>query len=115
MVPPYPKPDKREATHALDAESEAAATTCEICGRPPKLGGRALHRDHDHKTGRQRGLLCFTCNRFILGKYATAEKLYRAALYLWKYAATEPDYDAIARKYGQAAADEIRRHREEEA
>ena len=45
-----------------------------------------MHRDHDHRTGRKRGLLCFTCNRFILGKYATAEKLRSAADYLERYA-----------------------------
>ena len=61
-----------------------AVSHCEICGNPPKK--RALHRDHDHKTGRQRGLLCFTCNRFILGKYATAAKLRAAADYLDRYA-----------------------------
>jgi len=64
---------------------KSAATTCEICGRPPKPGGRALHRDHNHRTGAQRGLLCFTCNRFILGKYATEAKLRSAADYLRKY------------------------------
>jgi len=69
-----------------DPHGDSAATTCEICGRPPKPGGRALHRDHDHRTGRKRGLLCFTCNRFILGKYATAEKLRSAADYLERYA-----------------------------
>ena len=57
--------------------------TCEICGNPPKK--RALHRDHNHRTGKQRGLLCFTCNRFILGKYATAAKLRAAADYLDRY------------------------------
>ena len=53
---------------------------CAICGQPPK--SRRLHVDHDHKTGRVRGLLCFVCNRYILGKYATAWKLRRAADYL---------------------------------
>lgn len=63
-----------------------SGNVCEICGNPPKQ--RALHRDHDHKTGKQRGLLCFTCNRFILGKYATAAKLRAAADYLDRY---DPD------------------------
>ena len=58
----------------------AQGGVCAICGKPPKT--RRLHVDHDHQTGRVRGLLCFTCNRFVLGKYATAAKLRAAADYL---------------------------------
>ena len=53
---------------------------CAICGNPPRT--RRLHVDHDHKTGRIRGLLCFTCNHFTLGRYAQPWKLRRAADYL---------------------------------
>ena len=53
---------------------------CAICGARPKT--KRLQLDHDHKTKRLRGLLCFTCNRHILGKYATAKKLRAAADYL---------------------------------
>jgi hypothetical protein len=59
---------------------EAQGGVCAICGGKPKT--RRLHVDHDHKSGTVRGLLCFTCNRHVLGKYATPAKLRAAADYL---------------------------------
>lgn len=53
---------------------------CAICGKSP--GVRRLAVDHDHKTGRVRGLLCGSCNT-ALGKLGdTAEGLTRAIQYL---------------------------------
>ena len=52
---------------------------CALCGAAPKT--RALHVDHDHVSGRNRGLLCFRCNR-NLPTYATSEWLRRAADYI---------------------------------
>ncbi len=37
---------------------------CAICGRPPR-NDIALHVDHEHGTGRIRGLLCFRCNNAL--------------------------------------------------
>ena len=53
---------------------------CAICSRPP--AGRALHLDHDHVTKRPRGLLCFNCNRRVLGRQRDPALLRSAARYL---------------------------------
>ena len=40
---------------------------CKICGSEPPLVGKKKYLcvDHDHKTGKIRGLLCDKCNRGI--------------------------------------------------
>ena len=57
----------------------AQAGGCAICGNPPKT--KRLHVDHNHRTGRVRGLLCFRCNRG-LPTYATSDWLERARVYV---------------------------------
>lgn len=54
---------------------------CCICLRPRSEKDRRLHRDHDHKSGRPRGLLCHRCNR-SLPHWVTPEWLRAAAEYL---------------------------------
>lgn len=53
---------------------------CGICGREPSAK-RRLDRDHDHKTGEPRGLLCHRDNR-LLASWVTPELLRTAARYL---------------------------------
>ena len=36
---------------------------CEICGKP--IQGRQQHLDHDHQTGKFRGVLCARCNLLV--------------------------------------------------
>lgn len=51
------------------ALAERQRWLCAICGKPATKGrGKKLHIDHDHKTGRIRGLLCGPCN-ISLGRF----------------------------------------------
>jgi hypothetical protein len=82
--PPRKRPDHMKA---LDLPYEHyieinGGEHCGICGQPPKPGKR-LHRDHDHKTGLGRGLLCFQCNRMLGNKQARWLRL--AAYYLERH------------------------------
>jgi hypothetical protein len=67
-----------EAEYLLIFEEQNGV--CAICKKPPKEN-RRLAVDHDHGTGAVRGLLCFLCNKIILGA-RTAEQLISAAAYV---------------------------------
>ena len=60
--------------------------TCAICKLPMKLYGSFkkvyLHVDHDHKTGKVRGLLCNCCNMGIGNLKDDINLLYNAIEYL---------------------------------
>ena len=64
-----------------DAIYEAQLRACAICQRlKPK---KQLYTDHDHKSLRVRGLLCFTCNHRLLGRGLENPVLHEmAAIYL---------------------------------
>lgn len=53
---------------------------CAVCPGKPKT--RRLHIDHDHATGKVRGLLCYSCNRFALIRAMTPDRLRALASYL---------------------------------
>lgn len=57
-----------------------AGNCCEICGKADE----ALCVDHDHETGKVRGVLCRACNRSIGQLGDTAESLQKATSYLAK-------------------------------
>lgn len=59
---------------------------CAICLRPPKT--KRLHVDHDHKSGKVRGLLDYTCNRKLIGRY----RYHQAWIFerAWKYLLATP-------------------------
>lgn len=55
---------------------------CAICRKPPAMTARTsqrLHIDHDHETGKVRGLLCDRCN-VGLGHFRDSSKLLAAAI-----------------------------------
>lgn len=81
-----PRPAKKRAKHlaALELSYEEyialqGGEFCGICGFEPK--DRRLDRDHDHGTGKPRGLLCPRCN-LQLPNRCTIEWLRSAVAYL---------------------------------
>lgn len=71
-----------------DAMKAAQGGKCAICDRthsqlqPTKIQGDRLHVDHDHKTGKVRGLLCHHCN-MVLGHLGdNIERMQTAIRYL---------------------------------
>lgn len=77
-----------ERVYGITAEEygllyEAQGRRCAICRRATGAV-RRLAVDHDHKTGKVRGLLCKPCNRYGLGMFArdNPEIFDRAADYL---------------------------------
>ncbi len=67
---------KRADIQAIVASSDV----CEICGYPPDT--RRLAIDHDHDTGKLRGMLCHTCNLGLGAFKDDPERLMNAILYL---------------------------------
>lgn len=79
---------KRNYDMTLDEYNTILASQdsrCAICGMLSEENDRRLAIDHDHKTGRVRGLLCTRCN-MGLGYFTDSPKLLReAAAYLEKF------------------------------
>lgn len=57
---------------------------CACCGQSHELFKRRLHVDHDHNTGKIRGLLCTECNPGIGYFQESVERLQKAINYLSK-------------------------------
>lgn len=58
--------------------------SCAICKRHELTFTKRLAVDHNHKTSRVRGLLCFRCNKFLVGRQ-TIESATSLLDYLVKY------------------------------
>lgn len=57
---------------------------CWICGKTRRKDGRrlAMFVDHDHKTYRVRGVACYRCNKYLIGRHRDGRLLRAAAEYL---------------------------------
>jgi hypothetical protein len=61
---------------------ERQGGTCAICPRTADSQKRRLHVDHDHSTGKVRGLLCDQCNRAVGLLGDDPDRLRKAAAYV---------------------------------
>lgn len=61
--------------------------SCELCKKHKSLFSKSLAVDHNHKSNVIRGLLCYRCNKFLVGRnnLESATKLYN---YMVKYEST---------------------------
>lgn len=57
---------------------------CGICKKPGKAFKKRLSVDHNHKSNKIRGLLCYRCNKFQLGRHSI-ESTKQILAYLEKY------------------------------
>lgn len=48
--------------------SDAQEQRCAICRKHEHQFAKRLAVDHNHKTGKVRGLLCYRCNKFLVGR-----------------------------------------------
>ena len=69
----------RLTDEAFQAMKVAQEGKCKICREAPK---GEFHVDHDHDTGRVRGLLCGPCNRVLGLMQESPARLLAAADYL---------------------------------
>lgn len=79
---------------AYNAILQDQGGVCFICNRSPELIRRRqnLAVDHDHESGRIRGLLCYNCNHRLLPAVREDKKF---AKRLWVYLNRKVDYGRV--------------------
>lgn len=82
-----------------DAMLQAQGGGCFICGRPPR-DDSSLHVDHDHSTGKVRGILCFCCNNALADFQDDPALLRKAAYYLSTQSPEVGEEVQLARRRG---------------
>lgn len=71
----------------FDKKMAEQSNTCEICNRPFDFDTTSVfpHVDHNHLTGKVRGIICNPCNSILGLAKEKIETLVNAASYLEKY------------------------------
>jgi Recombination endonuclease VII len=75
---------KKEIDNIRDGLIAKHGDHCAMCKKPGSAFSKKLSVDHNHKTNAIRGLLCYRCNRFILGRH-TVQTAKQILEYLEKY------------------------------
>lgn len=57
---------------------------CSICEKPRSAFKKNLSVDHNHRSGKIRGLLCYRCNKFLVGRHDLTS-ITKILKYLLKY------------------------------
>jgi hypothetical protein len=65
----WPELTEAQAEAEREKLSKAQNGCCAICKKPESSFKFRLSVDHNHKTGLVRGLLCYRCNKFIVGRH----------------------------------------------
>lgn len=73
----WPHLSHQEAEIERQKLSDNQNGCCAICKKPESSFKMRLSVDHNHKTGQVRGLLCYRCNKFVVGRntYESATKI----------------------------------------
>jgi hypothetical protein len=80
----WPNLTLKEAEAERQKMSDLQEARCAICNKHESTFKKRLAVDHSHVNGRVRGLLCYRCNKFILGRH-TIESATSILEYLLKY------------------------------
>lgn len=80
---------------------------CPVCGTVPPSGRTVIDHQHirgwkqmppDERKKYVRGIVCVTCNHFILTRYGTVRKFLGAAAYLSRYYGNWSEFDRVVRE-----------------
>lgn len=61
-----------------NAQLKKQKDSCALCGKHKSNFSYSLHQDHNHKTKKNRGIVCYYCNKFRIGRHdlESAEAIY---------------------------------------